>query len=113
MAERGREIGWTNEDTVDTVDLGDRFQLIERSARLDLHQDADLVIRLGQITRHAAIAAGAGRDRDAANSLWRIARRSDRALRFLDVLHIRKEKRLRADVERSAWPARHRSRPDE
>ena len=53
----------TNENTVDTVDLGDRFQLIERSARLDLHEDADLVICLGQIIRHATITAGAGGDR--------------------------------------------------
>ena len=83
MAERGRQIGRPDEHAVDAVDLGDRFDLVERGAGFHLHQNADLVIRLGQIAGHAAVAAGARGNRDAADAMRRIARRRDRALGLL------------------------------
>ena len=68
-------------------------------AGLDLHQHADFGVGLAEITGHATVAAGARRYRYAANALRRIARRGDRALGLLDVLHIGEQQRLRADVE--------------
>ena len=93
---------------------GDCVELVERGARFDLHQHANLVIRLGQIARNAAIAAGAGGDRDpadplAADSAWT----RPRAWPPRRSAH-RKQQRLRADIERTL--CQHRivpGRPDD
>src|SRR3569833_4547682 len=92
-------VGRSDEHAIDAIDGGDVLERIERLTRLDLNEDADLAVRLGEIAGDAAIAAGARRNRHAANAVRRIARRRDRRLRFLDRLHIRNEQRLRADVE--------------
>ena len=45
MAETGRQVGRPDEDAVDAVDRHDRIEVVERVARLDLHQHAQLVLR--------------------------------------------------------------------
>ena len=99
VPERGGEIGRPDEHAVDAVDRGDRLELLEGGARLDLDQEANLAVRLLEIIGHPAVAAGARGRRNAANAGRRIADRRDRAARLVGVLHIGHEDRLRADVE--------------
>ena len=65
VPERGREVGRPDEDAVDPVHRGDLLQGAKRSDRLELHQQADLVVGYVEIGGHFAPAGGAreaGRD---------------------------------------------------
>src|SRR5262245_40666246 len=91
MPRRGCQVGRANEYVVDSFYFRDRFELIESGSRFDLDKNANFVVGLGQISRHAAITAGPCCDRNATDSLRRISCRSDRALGLLDILHIGEE----------------------
>src|SRR5262245_30958503 len=99
MAERGGQIGGADEHAVHALDRGDGLERSERRARLDLHQQADLAVGGLEIVLHPAIAAGARRGGDAADSRRRIAHGCHGTTGFLGILHVGHQDRLRADVE--------------
>ena len=88
-----------DEDAVDAFDVGDRLEIVEREARLDLHEHAKLFFVPLEVLLHAAETRCARRRRESAHALRRIACGRDRLLRFLLGLHVGNEQRLRADVE--------------
>src|SRR5258708_29565474 len=72
-----RSGGPTNSPSTPSV-AAIRVDRRQRAQRLDLHQQADLVLRPGRIVAIPAEAIGPLRDRDAAQPARRIARRLDR-----------------------------------
>ena len=78
---------------------GDRLEIRERRARLDLKEQAHLVVHALEVILDAAIAIGASGSGDTAHALRRIAKPGDGAPRLLRVLHVRNQQRARADVE--------------
>ena len=92
----------TNKHTIDPFDFRNRFELVEGSARFNLDKHANLfIICLGEIARHATVPARTRGNRHPANALRRIARRRNRPLRLLNVLHVRKQQGLRTDIKRA------------
>src|SRR6185437_10955195 len=99
IAERGVQVGGADENAVDAVDRGHRFDMRERLARLDLDQRADLVMRVDVIVLHAAEARGARAAGDAAHARVGKTRVRDGGSRFLNRVYLRDQERLNADVE--------------
>ncbi len=52
VTETRNKVGRTDEDPIDARDGGDRLKLFERLGGLHLHEQAELPIRLGSVTRH-------------------------------------------------------------
>ena len=101
MAERGREIVGADEDAINSLDLRYGLDVIERAARLGLHDDADLFVGRLEIIGNSAIAGRARAARDPAVAARRIARRPHGALGLLGVVDERNQQGLRADIERA------------
>jgi hypothetical protein len=75
MAERCREIRWSDEDAVDAFHSRDRLERVDRGARFQLRQHAHLAVCPREVVRDAAIPVRAVHGCHAAHSMWRIARR--------------------------------------
>ena len=102
MAHRRREVVRPDEDRVDAVDGGDRFEPGE-AASVSIWTITQISLaRALQVVGHRAEAAAAMRAGDAAHARRRIARGRDRALRLVLVLHERQQQRLRAGIEQRA-----------
>ena len=82
IAERSVQIGRADEQSVDAVDRGDGFHIVERFARFDLEDDAKLFMRGLEIVLDAPEARAARRARDAAQSVRRIAGEGNRVARL-------------------------------
>ncbi len=84
----GRKITRTEEHRIDAVDRSNIGAALERSHRLDLHDQEQLVVGARGVIGEAAVAAGAMYRGNAARPLRRIARGIDRSARLLDALDV-------------------------
>ena len=99
MAEVGGEIAGSDENTVDSFNCGNRFNLRAGAAGFDLDEHADGFMRYMVIACDAAVAIGARSDGDSPNAARGIACGGDGLAGFFGVLHERDEQGARADIE--------------
>ena len=101
VAETRRQIGRPDEDAVDALDRRDLLEPVQRLLGLDLHHQAQLLVRALGIARDPAEPCCARNPGHTADALGRIAHRRDGALRFLGALHVGDQQRLRAEIEKA------------
>ncbi len=100
MSQTGAEVGGADEHAVHTVHRRDVVQVLEAGARLDLHQQAHLVVGPRQVVGQRVPARGAGqRTAHPANPLRRVAGGLHQLPRLFRRLHHRHQQRLHAEVE--------------
>src|SRR5690606_17792305 len=99
VAERGCQVVGADEYAVDAINRGDLLDLIEGAATLNLHDQADLLLRAVQIVLDAAESRRPRGAADAADAGRRVARGRHRRPRLLGRLHEGNEERLNADVQ--------------
>ncbi len=101
IAERCREIAWSNEDAINTIDCGNSINVVHRLLRFDLHQHRDVIVDGAVVVRQRAVHIAAVRNRDTANASRWIASRGHRANRLFLGFHKRHQEVVEADIQQA------------
>ncbi len=93
------QVGRADENAVHAFHRGDFLEVVEALLVLDLNEHTELLVGAFRVILHARKARRPRPAGDAAQARGRIARVGDRAFRFVGVLHVGNQDRLRADIQ--------------